>query len=157
MFNPEIRELIHDFKYRGFKKLGLWLGQRMAEKFSSYREFANYDILIPVPLSVSRMKERRYNQSLILASVISRYSGLELNQTALVKNRKTAPQAFLGKKEREKNLKGAFSVLHPEEVKNRKVILIDDVATTMSTLNEAASALKKAGAYHIACYTLARE
>lgn len=157
MFNPEIRELIHDFKYRGFKKLGIWLGERMAERFSSYIEFSNYDMLIPLPLSASRMKERGYNQSLILATEIARTSGLELNHTALVKNRKTAAQASLGKKEREKNVKGAFSVLYSEKIKDRKIILIDDVATTMSTLNEAALALKKAGASRVSCYTLARE
>lgn len=157
MFVPEIRELIHDFKYRGFRRLGLWLGSKMAECFSLYREFSGFDTIIAVPISASRLRERGYNQSLILAEVLADSFGLRLERSALIKKKNTGPQAALGRKERENNLKGAFIVDSASSVKGKKIILIDDVATTLSTLNEASVSLMRAGASRIACYTLARE
>lgn len=157
MFGPELRELIHDFKYRGFRRLGLWLGAKMAECFSVYREFSGFDTVVPVPIFSGRMRQRGYNQSLILSEVLAVSAGLKLESKALIKKKNTGPQASLGRKERESNLKGAFAVESPDSIKGRKIILIDDVATTLSTLNEASAALLGAGASRIACYTLARE
>ena len=156
MFEPVIREVIHDFKYKGFWKLGEWLGLKMAEKMSFYGEFSSYDSLACIPLSSSKLKERGYNQSEILALKISEEKRIPFIKNALIKNKNTKSQAGLSADERKKNIKGAF-LSYSKEVSGKKIILIDDVATTLSTLNEAAFALKLSGADAVSCYTLARE
>ncbi len=157
VFEPVIRELIHDFKYRGFKKLGAWLGQRMAERISYYPEFRNYDCVSFVPLSAGRLRERGYNQSEMLAQEISLRRGLFLLKGAVIKKKNTVAQAKLDRAGRIENVKGSFSCVSPIAAKDLRIILVDDVATTLATLNAAACAFYEAGAKEVACYTLARE
>lgn len=114
-------------------------------------------ILVPVPLHYKRQKERGFNQAEMIARHISDLFHIDL-QKILMRNRYTVPQASLGKQEREVNLKGAFSVCTNKTVDSEKIyVLIDDVSTTRSTLEECARALRKAGAQHVGGFVLARK
>ena len=114
------------------------------------------DILVPVPLHYKRLIKRRYNQSALLAKELSKLTGIEADYTSLIKHKSTKPQVQFSGRERVKNVKGVFSVKHPEKIKGKRVVLVDDVMTTGSTLKECALALKKAGAKSVDTLTVAR-
>lgn len=156
-FNPVLREAIHTFKYSGYKNIGRWLGSLMAEKFIEYKELEGFDFLIPVPISLRKKRERGFNQSEILAFEISKKTGLSVLSDVVVKIKDTKSQVGLSQNERENNLEGSFSCINHDKIKGKKIIIVDDVATTLSTLNEVSKVLKKSGVKEIACYTLARE
>jgi competence protein ComFC len=103
-----------------------------------------------------RLRERGFNQSLLLAKVVADDLGTQLDYLSLIRKRHTRAQTGLRKDERRKNVKDAFSVIYPEMMKGRKILLVDDVFTTGHTLNECARTLKKSGAIAVICLTLAR-
>ena len=111
---------------------------------------------MPVPLHYTRLVKRRYNQSALLARELGRYTGLPVDCFSLVRHRKTRPQVEFSGFERVRNVKNAFSVPHPEKLAGKRVVLIDDVLTTGSTLKECAAALKKAGVRSVDALTVAR-
>ena len=114
------------------------------------------DVLVPVPLHYKRLIKRRYNQSALLVKELSKITGIKADYTSLVKHKSTKPQVQFSGHERVKNVRGAFSVKHIEKIKGKRVVLIDDVMTTGSTLKECALALKKAGAKSVDTLTVAR-
>ncbi len=114
------------------------------------------DVIIPVPLHYSRLLKRKYNQSALLAKELGKYSGIKVDYTSLVRHKKTKPQVEFSGHERIKNVKDAFSVAHPENLVGKRILLVDDVLTTGSTLKECALALKKAGVLSVDAVTVAR-
>ncbi len=117
---------------------------------------ASADLIIPVPLHYLRLIKRRYNQAGLLAGYVSRYSGIPVNYDVLCRCRHTRPQVEFSGHARIKNVKNAFAVRHPEKVKGKRIVLVDDVMTTGSTLRECAVVLKKAGAKSVDTLTAAR-
>jgi len=111
------------------------------------------DLLVPVPLHPKRIRDRGFNQSLLLAQA---FPGTPLAREALVRTRHTPPQVGLSPKERRDNVKGAFAVTDPARVKDKSVLLIDDLYTTGSTVKECARVLRKAGASRVEVLTVAR-
>jgi ComF family protein len=111
------------------------------------------DLLAPVPLHKSRLRQRGFNQSLLLAQA---FPEAHLERELLTRVRPTPPQTGLTPKERRENVKGAFAVPRPELVKGKCVLLIDDVFTTGATVRECAKALRKAGARRVDVLTVAR-
>ena len=116
----------------------------------------NPDLIIPVPLHYMRLIKRKYNQSALLANEISKLTGIKTDLFSLKRCKNTIPQVKFTGKERVKNVRGAFVVKNPENIKGKSIVLIDDVMTTGSTLKECAIALKKAGAKKIYALTAAR-
>lgn len=114
------------------------------------------DVLIPVPLHYKRLVTRRYNQSAILAKELSALISIPVDIKSLVKHKSTKPQVRFTSAGRRKNIKDAFSVKHPDNIKDKRVVLIDDVQTTGSTLNECAKVLLKSGAKSVDFLTIAR-
>ena len=135
-------------------------GDRLAGFLADYdftdMDWTHFDCILPVPLHIRRLRERRFNQSLILARALGRKHKLPVDFSLLKRRRFTSTQTGLDKNEREKNMKSAFEIVHPERLAGQHVILVDDVFTTGATTNECARALKKAGAGEIAVVTLAR-
>ena len=116
----------------------------------------NPDLLIPVPIHRRRLLERRYNQSALLVKELAKQTGIAANYTALQRVRHTVPQVELSGSARRNNLRRAVAVKDVSKIKGRKVVLVDDVETTGSTLKECAKVLKKAGAVKIYALTLSR-
>jgi len=114
------------------------------------------DLIIPIPLTRKRLLERGFNQSLLLAKELGIRTGLKVKGDILIKVKETPPQTSLGSKERRSNLKGAFFLKEPSLVFGKRVLLVDDVFTTGSTLREAFYVLKQAGAKTVMAVTLAR-
>ncbi|MDD5168612.1 MAG: ComF family protein [Syntrophales bacterium] len=155
-YETTLLESIHAFKYKGKSALGKVLGQIMAAHSYPGFQITEYTVIIPVPLHTRRLRERRFNQALILARTIARKYAVPLDFTSLTRHVYTQPQIALGKKERLANVRGAFRVDDPDKIRGEKILLIDDVYTTGSTLNECARILIKSGAAEVGVLTLAR-
>jgi ComF family protein len=156
VYEEVLHDAVHAFKYGGNLTLGERLGRLMAEHdYPSFR-IEDYDLLVPVPLHPRRLRQRGFNQSVLLAREISRRRGIPLDFLALRRVVDTDSQAGLKKEERRSNMKKAFSVPDPSRIRGRRVLLVDDVHTTGSTLGECAKTLLKGGAEAVGALTLAR-
>ena len=113
------------------------------------------DLIIPVPIHISRLKERGYNQSELLAKELSEILNLQLDTQSLVKVKKTKNQAELDFKQRHSNLEKAFKVTSKKQICGKNILIIDDVYTTGSTISECSKELKKAGAKSVCALTIA--
>ena len=109
------------------------------------RFLKNYDIIIPVPIHYRRKIKRGYNQSALIAKEISKnYNSIKYINDVLLKQKNNKPQSTKNKKEREKNVIGAYYIKNEYKIYNKKILLLDDIYTTGSTVNECAKALKQA-------------
>jgi len=149
-------ECIQRLKYNMETHLKSSLGHLLSSFAKEWIPNPKDFVIVPVPLHRRRLRERGFNQSLLLARILAADLGNQLDYLSLIRNRYTQAQTGLKKKERKKNVKGAFSIIRPDTIKDKKILLIDDVFTTGHTLNECARTLKKSGATTVICLTLAR-
>ena len=147
---------IHELKYGKKSHLAGSLGPLLASCAENWLGPSDGLLVMPVPLHPQRLRERGFNQSLLLARHVASRIGADLDYLSLRRTRFTRPQTQLTSDERRKNVRRAFGVVGNASLKGRSVLLIDDVATTGSTLNECARALKKAGVKEVYCLVLAR-
>lgn len=152
----KLRSAIHALKYESdlntAQQIALPLGQRMAEVLAQLEW--KIDIVVPVPLHTSRLRERGYNQSMLLGVYVAHQFDLPVVPDAVNRLRSTASQVGRSGAERERALKDAFTA-QPYLVKDKILLLIDDVCTTGATLRECAQAALNAGARQVKCLTLA--
>ncbi len=144
VFSGIIRQAIHELKYRNLRTLA----PSMAGLLNDYltENPLPGDVLVPVPLHRKRLRERGYNQSALLAGELGKLSGLPVITGCLVRQSYTAPQArSVAVADRRKNVAEAFAC-RDSRLKDKRVILIDDVSTSGATLNACAAVLKDAGA-----------
>jgi ComF family protein len=153
IFEGPIREAIHHLKYNGRTSLAEPLGELLIEYWRANPLPA--DLIVPVPLHQARLRERGYNQSTLLGERLARASGLPLVESALRRVKATVPQITLTAAQRQANVQDAFEA-RAELVQGQRVLLIDDVCTTGSTLEACQRALKRAGAQSVWALTLAR-
>lgn len=155
-YSDVMRRLIHDLKYRD-RHIAVVLFTRWLQ-FAGSELLKETDLLVPVPLHASRLWFRRFNQSALLASALSRTSGRPCDPLLLARTRRTRSQVGLSADQRTRNLSGAISVTKDKElaVKGRAILLIDDVITTGATANACAKALRRAGAARIDVLALGR-
>ncbi len=149
-------EAVHRFKYGGKTRLAGILGPRLADLARSWLPRGFRPLVVPVPLHLRRLRERGFNQSLLLARHVAALPGFSLDYLALRRSRYTPPQAALGRDRRRGNVQAAFHVETPAAVEDRVVLLVDDVSTTGSTLDACGRALLRAGARRVFGLTLAR-
>ena len=152
-YQSPLKEAIISFKYRGKRSLTKPFIQAMIPALPSLPPL---DWLIPVPLHPERLREREYNQSLLLAHGLGRHLDIPLLLSCLLRVRATAPQTSLSRKERLTNLHRAFAVNDASRIKGQRILLIDDVFTTGTTLHQCAKTLRKAGSGPVYGLTLAR-
>lgn len=155
VFGDGIRALVHALKFGDAPELAVPLVER-AWAGPAFTARPRPDLIVPVPLHAVRRRERGYDQAALLARAFARQAGAP-DVPALSRVRATRQQSRLGARERAENLADAFRALEPGWVRGRQVALVDDVATTGSTLAAAAQALKDAGARGVEAWTLAYE
>jgi len=114
-----------------------------------------FDLLIPVPLHPKRLRERGFNQSLLLVKELSHRTGIPYEKRLLQKKRQTLPQVELSGREREKEVRNSFRIIKREALLGKTILLVDDVYTTGATVNECAKVLLAAGAERIDVFTIA--
>ncbi|UCB43924.1 MAG: ComF family protein [Dehalococcoidales bacterium] len=154
-FEGVIREAVHQLKYRNLRAIVPSLAVLLNDYIRTLTLPA--DVLVPVPLHRKRLRERGYNQSLLLAKGLGRLNGLPIIDSCLVRQKDTPPQARTSTvEERRDNVIGVFSC-RDDQLRDRKVLLIDDVATSGATLDACATVLKASGAASVWALVLARE
>ncbi len=151
-----MREAIHQFKYANRQSLTVILAQLMADHWHSNPMPA--DLLVPVPLHPARQRERGYNQSDLLARALGDMISLPVVTTGFERVRPTQSQTSLSAADRRENVQDAFvySSRRDNIISDRRVVVVDDVCTTGSTLEACSLALKDAGASTVWGFTLAR-
>ena len=156
LYKGTLMEVILQIKYSRKN----YLADSLAPVFACFAEelFRNMEdlLLIPVPLHPQKLRERGFNQSLLLARGIEKKLNAELDFLSLRRVKYTGTQTGLNIDERRKNVRGAFDLVKGVQFKDRNVLLVDDVATTGSTMNECARVLKKAGCSRVYGLVLAR-
>lgn len=155
-FSSPLSEMIHLLKYDRKTSIAEHLGILLGNLLLSDPELSSANTIIPIPLHKTRMRERGYNQSRLLAEMVSSISHKRLSINAVIRAKATKSQTQLAPGERAKNLKDAFTVVSKEMVKNRKIIVVDDVMTSGATLDEISKPLLEAGAETVYGLILAR-
>ncbi len=156
-YEGHVKEAILLFKYRGFKVLGHWLGDLLAENLGNEDDlWEGVEALVPVPLHPRKERKRGFNQAQVLARRLAKHKSLSLLERRLIKVVNIPAQTSLEAEEREKNVRGAFRIRKAKDLKGKIVLLVDDVYTTGSTLRECSLTLKKAGAKEVRAVTVAQ-
>ncbi|MCK9274718.1 MAG: ComF family protein [Syntrophales bacterium] len=155
-YDGALLDAIHFFKYRGDMRTGEKLGAYIAAWAYDTQDYTGYDYVIPVPLHRKRLRERGFNQSVILAKQVAKKLSLQLDIGTLVKKIDSRPQVGLGRKHRKRNIKGVFAVVSDKKIDGKRLLLVDDVFTTGSTVGECSRLLIRHGAEEVAVLTLAR-
>ncbi|MEO8205340.1 MAG: ComF family protein [Chthoniobacterales bacterium] len=151
-----VRELVHRFKYGRSLHLRSLLGQLLFEGMKDARiRDISFDWIVPVPLHSLKLREREFNQAAEIGGVLSRLTGIPL-QNALKRVRYTPTQTRFDRISRMRNLQGAFKVSKNQPVSEKTILLVDDVVTTASTLDECARTFLDAGARAVYGITVAR-
>ena len=150
-------DVLHRYKYEN----GLWVEPFLTELFAEVAgpqvKVGGWDLIVPVPLHPRRQKEREFNQARVLAGALSKATQIELNTKLLRRVVDTRKQTLLSRAERLKNVKRAFQFAGSKaDVRNRRVVLVDDVLTTGATANGCARLLRQNGAAEVCVWTLAR-
>ena len=156
LYNGILRNAVHLLKYRLNHSLAVPLGILMSCRMDKLIAEFPFQAVVPVPLHSKRLRERGFNQALSLARFVSRLHSIPLVRNNLVRVRSTHTQVGLSKHKRKENVKGAFAVKKEKNFHNKHILLVDDVYTSGSTVDECAKVLLHAGARTVQILTLAR-
>lgn len=152
-----IRKLIIDYKFNEKSYLYKTFVNFLLKNKKFFEILKSYDTIIPVPISKKRKKDRGYNQSTLIAREISKRLKIELNTSCLYKAKDIVAQSTLNREEREQNIKDVYELKNVKELEKKKILLIDDIYTTGSTLNECSKILRKSNPKVITCFTMAKD
>ncbi len=161
-FEGGLRELIHLLKYSGVRPAANVLGRMLAEAIAELKPSFSPSsvIVIPVPLYRGKLRQREFNHAELIAraatKIVGRSGRLQMGPDLLERKRETSSQAGLTSHQRRENVRGAFGVMRPELVKDREILIVDDVYTTGATVSECARVLRRAGATKVWVATVAR-
>ena len=148
-----MQHLMHQFKYKRNKELGLQLGRIMGEQIKKSGRF-EADALVPLPLFPGKEKRRGYNQATILCDGMAEAMKIPVLDKVIVRPQHTETQTKKGRIERWKNMEGKFILSNPDAIRNKHLLLVDDVVTTGATLEACGNELLKAGGVQLSVATL---
>lgn len=155
-YQGALLESIHRFKYQRIPALAKPLGRLLADLVEEHFPWQQYDLIVPVPLHPRRLREREFNQALLLAKGMGKALGIRVDFQSLIRVKWTEPQVKLNWQARRKNVSRAFSVKEKKRISGRLVLLVDDVMTSGATIEECSRTLLKAGAREVDAVALAR-
>jgi competence protein ComFC len=141
-----IETAIHAFKFKNQPGLSETISLLLFEELNKHGSLPEFDYIVPVPMHPRKKRQRGYNQSELIARQLGEYFDKEVRTDVLIKTRYTRPQSRLKRKERMHNLEGAFSINPDISVEGKRILLVDDVLTTGTTINTCAKILKDMGA-----------
>ena len=150
-----MQNLLHQFKYKRKKEIGLYFGKMMGKLMMQHDRFCDIEALVPLPLFASKEKIRGYNQSTILCDGIAETMRIPVLKDAIIRTANTETQTHKNRIERWQNIKGKFLLKGEALLKNKHILLVDDVITTGATLEACAAELLKAENTKVSIATLA--
>lgn len=155
-YQPESTEssMIHALKYYNKPDIGYQLGRMAAREWMKSGFFDGIDVIIPVPLNRKRQTRRGYNQSMEIARGVSDVVSIGIADKAIKRAKATESQTVMNPLQRHDNVKGAFSLRHPELVAGKHVLIVDDIVTTGATISACGEELMKAGGVTISILSL---
>lgn len=156
-YEGNIRKIILDYKFHEKPYLFSTFVNFLLKEKKIFENIKNYDKIIPVPISKERQKERGYNQSLLIAKEISKQINLELLNNCLIKTKNIVEQSKLNKEQRERNIKDVYELKNKQLIKAERILLIDDIYTTGSTVNECSKILREGNPKKIGVLTIAKD
>lgn len=157
LYQGIIRKTILKYKFQESSYLYKMFVNFLLKNRNFYENIKKYDKIVPVPISRKRQKERGYNQSELIAKEIACSTNLTLETECLYKTKNIVEQSKLNKEERLKNIQGVYELVNKERLYKKKILLVDDIYTTGSTVNECARILDKAKPVEIGVFTLAKD
>jgi ComF family protein len=153
IFEEPVRNVLHRVKYQSDLGLGESMAFELAKELNKYAW--EIELIVPMPLSKQREFDRGYNQAAIFAYPLALLTGIPYSRQALKKAKDTISQVKLNAEQRRENVRGVFQA-QPRLVAGKTILVVDDVATTGASLNEAAYTLREAGAKEVYALTIAR-
>lgn len=156
-YEGDLRKLIIDYKFNEKSYLYKLFSEELLNNKKLCKFLNNYDIIIPVPVHRKRKNERGYNQTELVAREIVKNTNLTILKNVLIKEKNIKPLSSMNAKERKQNIKGTFKVIENSNIKNKKVLIFDDIYTTGSTTKEATRVLREAGVSKVGILTIARD
>lgn len=162
-YQGKIKTLLTQFKFQDKSYLYLLFAKILIKNKKLCGFLEKYDIIMPVPIHKKRKVQRGYNQCELICTELVRLmrenkiGTIQLEKNCLQKIKNNLPQSSLNKKERVENVKQAYHIIHPDNIKGKKIILLDDIYTTGSTVNACAKLLKEKGAKTILVVTIAKD
>ena len=154
-YEKSIKELLHNFKFSGDMS-SLNTFYELSRQSSVLSDLSPAELILPVPLHINRLRERGFNQALLLAKALFPDKKQSIRYDILLRSSNSCPQTGLNGAKRRQNLRNAFTVSKAEDLRNSTVLLVDDVFTTGTTVQECAKTLKKAGCKRVEVLTLCR-
>ena len=159
MFKYEgmIRRIILKYKFQEKSYLYKSIVYFLLKNKKMFKIIKSYDTIIPVPISRKRKKERGYNQSYLLAKEIANNTGIILKNNCIFKTKNIIEQSKLNKEDRLKNIQGVYELRNKQILKDKKILLVDDIYTTGSTANECSKTISQANPKKIGILTIAKD
>jgi len=145
-YSDSLKNSLKRFKFSNKPSYYRAFGKLLALKVQNTIQVDQIDMIIPVPLHRSRQKQRGYNQAELIGEYAAKQLGIPLEANILVKASESKSQSVLSRNERLSNVEGLFKVVNAEAIYNKNILIIDDIVTTGSTVNQCSRALKQAGA-----------
>jgi len=156
LFNEPMQKLLHIFKYGHKTSLRHFFIDGIMSFTRDYQIHLNeFDLIVPIPLHPTRLRERGYNQSALIADMLAEELNIPVDKRNLQRVRHTPNQARLSQKERWTNVKAAFKIKPHNNFRQKNILLVDDLFTTGATVSQAAKTLKAAGAAKVNVLTIA--
>ncbi len=152
-----IRNLILNYKFNEKPYLHKTFVEFCYKFQKEYLKKEYYDIIIPVPISRKRLKQRGYNQSYLIAKELAKMLNIELDNRILQKTKNNSAQSVLNKIEREHNVNNVYKLFNNKNIIGKRILLVDDIYTTGSTVNECSKILKMAKVERVDVLTLAKD
>lgn len=152
-----IRKLILDYKFNDKSYLYKTFVSFLTKDEKIFEKIQKYDTIIPVPISKKRKKDRGYNQSMLIAKEIALKTKVNLLNNCLIKTKNIIEQSKLNKEDRLENIQGVYELKNKQNIENKKILLIDDIYTTGSTVNECSKILKQGNPNKIGILVLAKD
>lgn len=147
----KVQHILHQIKYKGQEKLGEYLGVCIGKSFT----LKDYDVIIPMPLHPSRLKERGYNQAACIVKGMASESGIPFSETHLWRTKQGVSLIGLNRAERYASLEEVFEIKRPEELDGKRILLVDDTLTTGATFLAAGAKIKAASTGELSFLALA--
>lgn len=152
-YSPQLKQSVYRFKYNNKRRYGIFFAGEIMHRYAHLIKSWNVDAIIPVPLFKGKLQKRGFNQAAVIADELGRLAGIEVCDDLVVRVRNTKPMKELDDKKRLQNIKGSFNI-SKNVIQLKKILLVDDIFTTGSTVDEISRVLKYNGVEYVYVITL---